>query len=162
MLGAMDEKVRHFLVIVRRKGGVVNTVIANATARALIERSNEEHLKYRFWTFFLGKEFNQKDGASQTCLYNIKAWNSWESKKWNWASFPASNRELCWAVLYSPVTHSQFRPNTSKHTLSPKGSKHVAIAGSSFKQALTATCNSFTRERVKEAFPEWNFVVLFR
>lgn len=48
MLGAMDEKVRHFLVIVRTKGGVVNTVIANATARALIERSNEEHLKYRF------------------------------------------------------------------------------------------------------------------
>ena len=42
----------------------------------------------------------------------------------------------------------------ANHTLSPKGSKHVAIAGSSFKQALTATCNSFTRERVKEAFPE--------
>ena len=45
MLGAMHEKVRHFLMIVRRKGEVVNKVVANAAARALIEGSNEEHLK---------------------------------------------------------------------------------------------------------------------
>ena len=32
MFGAIDEKVRHFLMILRRKGGVVNTVVANATA----------------------------------------------------------------------------------------------------------------------------------
>ena len=45
MLGAIDEKVRHFLMIIRRKGGVVNTVVANATVRVLLGRSHEEHLK---------------------------------------------------------------------------------------------------------------------
>ena len=36
---------QHLVVIVRRKGGPVSTVVANATARAFIERSNEENLK---------------------------------------------------------------------------------------------------------------------
>ena len=45
MLGALDEKVRNFLQIIRRKGGVVNTVVAIATAKALIEKSDQKHLK---------------------------------------------------------------------------------------------------------------------
>ena len=45
MLGTLDEKVRHFLVKLRKKGGVVNTVVAVATAKALITRSDDEHLK---------------------------------------------------------------------------------------------------------------------
>ena len=45
MLGAVDEKVRNFLQIVRRKGGVVNTVVAIATAKAPIEKSDQQHLK---------------------------------------------------------------------------------------------------------------------
>lgn len=35
MLGALDENVRHFLMIVRRKGVVVNTVVGNVTARVI-------------------------------------------------------------------------------------------------------------------------------
>lgn len=39
------KKGRIFLLKLRKKGGVVNTVVAIATAKALIERSDNEHLK---------------------------------------------------------------------------------------------------------------------
>ena len=46
LLGAvLDEKVKHILLVLRKKGGVANTVVAVATAKALIARSNDEHLK---------------------------------------------------------------------------------------------------------------------
>ena len=45
MFGAIDQKVQNFLALLRRKGGVVNTVVANATAQALIDQSEDEHLK---------------------------------------------------------------------------------------------------------------------
>ena len=37
MLGKPDEKVANFLLALRRKGGVVNTVVAIAAAKALIQ-----------------------------------------------------------------------------------------------------------------------------
>ena len=45
LLGNIDEKVKNFQTALRQKGGVVNAVVANATAKALIERRNDEHLK---------------------------------------------------------------------------------------------------------------------
>ena len=46
LLGAvLDEKVKHFLLQLRKKGGVVNAVVVVATAKALIARSSDEHLK---------------------------------------------------------------------------------------------------------------------
>ena len=46
VLGAeLDEKMRHFSLQLRKKGGVVNTVVAVATAKALIARSSDEYLK---------------------------------------------------------------------------------------------------------------------
>ena len=45
MLETVDEKVCNFLQIVRRKGGVVNSIVAIATAKALIAKSDLEHLK---------------------------------------------------------------------------------------------------------------------
>ena len=47
LLGTIDEKVKNFFFALRQKGGVVNTVVAMAiaTAKALIERSKDEHLK---------------------------------------------------------------------------------------------------------------------
>ena len=45
MLRTIDEKVRNFLQIIRREGGVVNTVVAIATAKALIARSDQQHFK---------------------------------------------------------------------------------------------------------------------
>ena len=45
MLGTLDEKVKSFLLQLRKKGGVVNCVVTVATAKALISRSSDEHLK---------------------------------------------------------------------------------------------------------------------
>ena len=45
MLETVDEKVSDFLQIVRRKGGVVNSVVAIATAKVLVTKSDLEHLK---------------------------------------------------------------------------------------------------------------------
>ena len=46
LLGAvLDEKVKYFLLQLRKKGDVVNTVVAVATAKALITRNSVEHLK---------------------------------------------------------------------------------------------------------------------
>ena len=45
MLGTLDKKVKTFFHVLRRKGGVVNTVVAVTTAKVLIARSLDEHLK---------------------------------------------------------------------------------------------------------------------
>ena len=45
ILETVDEKLCNFLQIVRRKGGVVNSVVAIATAKALIAKSDLEYLK---------------------------------------------------------------------------------------------------------------------
>ena len=45
MLGLIDEKVKNFLLILIRKGGVVNSAVAIAAAQALIQKSSGEHLK---------------------------------------------------------------------------------------------------------------------
>ena len=45
MLESVDEKVCIFLQIIRRKGGAVNSVVAIATTKALIAKSELEHLK---------------------------------------------------------------------------------------------------------------------
>ena len=46
MIGELlDKQVQEYLCIYRKKGGIVNKVVAVATTKALIERSNLEHLK---------------------------------------------------------------------------------------------------------------------
>ena len=45
LLGTLDETVQKFLIALRKKGGVVNAVVAIAAAKALISKSNNEHLK---------------------------------------------------------------------------------------------------------------------
>ena len=45
LFGSLDEKMQKFLVALRSKGGVVNTNVAIAVAKALIEKSSEESLK---------------------------------------------------------------------------------------------------------------------
>ena len=45
MLETIDVKAQSFLQIIRRKGGVVNTVVAIATAKVLIAQSDQQHLK---------------------------------------------------------------------------------------------------------------------
>ena len=45
LLGSLDEKVQKFLVALRSKEGVVNTITAVALVKALIEKSSDESLK---------------------------------------------------------------------------------------------------------------------
>ena len=45
MLGSVDEKVKNLLLILRQKGGVINSVAAIAAAQALIQKNSDEHLK---------------------------------------------------------------------------------------------------------------------
>ena len=45
---ALNEKVKHFLLQLKEKGGVVNTVMANAVAKVLIARSNAENLIFNW------------------------------------------------------------------------------------------------------------------
>ena len=45
MLGHIDEQMETFLLALCKKGGVVNTMVAVATIKVLIEKSNNEHLK---------------------------------------------------------------------------------------------------------------------
>ena len=42
MLGSLDEKVKNFLMILRRKGGVGNSVVAIAVAQVVIEKSTDD------------------------------------------------------------------------------------------------------------------------
>ena len=41
----IDTKVQEYLNMLRKKGAIVNSVVAIATAKVLIEQSSEEHLK---------------------------------------------------------------------------------------------------------------------
>ena len=66
----MNEKVKTFLRVLERKGGVVNTVVSVATAKALIGRSQDEHLKCldldsSYWAKSL---FRRMGFTKQTCI----------------------------------------------------------------------------------------------
>ena len=70
MFGTLDAKVQIFLHVLRRKGGVVNTIVAIATAKTLIARSQDEHLKCidlesTSWAKSLFKRMGFK---KQTCI----------------------------------------------------------------------------------------------
>ena len=76
MLGSIDEKVKNFLLILRRKGRVVNSVVAIAAAQALIQKSSDEHLKCidlvsSSWT----QSLLLKDGFCQTNAHHRQARN---------------------------------------------------------------------------------------
>ena len=45
IIGKLDENVKNVLFALHCKGGVVKTVVAIAAAKALIQKSNKEHLK---------------------------------------------------------------------------------------------------------------------
>ena len=70
LLGTLDKKVKTFPHVFRRKGGMVNTVLAVATAKPLTARSPDEHLKCldlnsSYWTKSL---FTRLGFTKQTCI----------------------------------------------------------------------------------------------
>ena len=146
MLGAIDQKVQNFLAILRRKGGVVNTVVANATAQALIDQSEDEHLKNinlgsSSWAKSL---FHRMGFVKRTCTTSkpeIPEKAKMEAKLLYQHQIVSYVEECSIPpplIVNFDQTPLKFAP-VANRTLSAKGSKHVAITGSSFKQAITAT-----------------------
>ena len=80
LLGAvLDEKIKHFSLQLRKKGGVVNTVVAVAAAKALIARSSDEHLKLTdlestTWAMSLFKLMGFCKRAATTSKPEIQNW----------------------------------------------------------------------------------------
>ena len=146
MLGTLDEKVKNFIYVLRRKGAVVNTVVAVATAKALIARSSDEHLKCldlesSYWAKSLFRRMGFVKRACTTSKPEIPEQALKEAKLLfqhqivdliDRHSIPFS------LIMNFDQTPLKYAP-AANQTLSKKGSKHVAIKGSSFKQAITAT-----------------------
>ena len=146
MLGDLDEKIKKFLMAVRKKGGVVNTVVANAAANALIEKSGEEHLQGMDLTKFswakslfcrmgfvkraatTGRpEITEGARKEAELIFHHEIVSKIEKYK-----IPHS------MVINIDQTPSKYAPVSSR-TLAPRNSKHVSIFGSSDKRAITAT-----------------------
>ena len=146
MLETVDEKVCNFLQIVRRKGGVVNSVVAIATAKVLVTKSDLEHLKAldlenSSWTKSLFRRTGFVRRAKTTSKPEILERAKNEAalilhhqivdlvEKYQISSSMLINIDQT-PLKYAPV---------SNQTMAQKGSKHVAIKGSSYKNAITAT-----------------------
>ena len=123
LLGAvLDEKVKHFLLQLRKKGGVVNTVAAAATAKALTARSSDEHLFVQ--PLLQNQKFQNWLNEKRNYFYNIKV------EKY---VIPHS---MIWNFDQTP---SKFA-HVSNRTLDIRGTSHIAIAGMSYiKQNFSGT-----------------------
>ena len=146
MLGCLDEKVQSFLHVLKRKGGVVNTVVAVATAKALIARNEYEHLKCldldsSFWAKSLFRRMGFKKRTCTTSKPEIPELAKKEAKlifQHQIAEVVERHSIPLPLVMNFDQTPLKHAP-VANQTLSRKGSKHVAIKGQSFKQAITAT-----------------------
>ena len=137
LLGAvLDEKVKHFLLQLRKKGGVVNAVVVVATAKALIARSSDEHLKLKLttWPKSLFKRTAFCKRTTTTSKPEIPGLAKREAKlllQWQ-----AANLVEKYAIPHSMImnfdqTPSKFAPVSSR-ALEIRGTSHVTIAGMSY------------------------------
>ena len=144
-------KTWNFLHVLRRKGGVVNTVVVVATAEAFVVWSKNEHLKCinLDTSYGLGLGFTKRAGYSRI------------GKKRSEANISTSNRWSCGTLFYSIAlsltmnfdqTSLKYAPVTNQ-TLSKKGLKHVALKRLSFWQSIT--CNSGINFAINTAHLWW-------
>ena len=175
MLGHLDEKIKTFLLALRKKGGVVNTVVAIATATALIEKSDDEHLKVidldrSSWAKSLFRRMGFVKRAATTARPEIPAGARKEAEllfhheivsKVEKHKIPHS------MIINIDQTPSKFAP-VATCTLAEKNSKHISIFGSSDKKAITATFGiTFTNKflpmqliyggKTSQSFPKFKF-----
>ena len=137
LLGAvLDEKVKHFLLQLRKKGGVVNAVVVVATAKALIARSSDEHLKLKLttWPKSLFKRTGFCKRTTTTSKPEIPGLAKREAKLL--LQCQAANLVEKYAIPHSMImnfdqTPSKFAPVSSR-ALEIRGTSHVTIAGMSY------------------------------
>ena len=146
LLGTIDEKVKNFLFTLRQKGGVVNTVVAIATAKAFIERSKDEHLKlidlescYRAKSLFRRMGFVKRASTTSRPEIPYGARKEAELIFHHDIAYKVEKFQIPESLIINiDQTLSKFAPASSR-TLAKKNSKHVSIAGLSYKKAITAT-----------------------
>ena len=146
LLGNLDETVKKFLIALRKKGGVINTVVANATAKALISKSENEHLKAidlksSSWAKSLFKRMGFVKRACTTGRPEIPAGTGKEAELMfhhQIVTLVEKYNILPLLIINIDQTPCKYAP-VSSHTMAEKCSKHIAITGSTYKQAITAT-----------------------
>ena len=146
MLRTFDEKVKTFLHVLRKNGGVVNTVVAVVTAKSLIARNPNEHLKrLDLDSSYCAKSlFRRIDFTKQTCITS-KPEIQELAKKEAKLMFHHQIADLVERHSIPPSLLINFDKTSIKYlpivsqTLSRKGSKHVAIKSLAFKKPITAT-----------------------
>ena len=158
--------------VLRRKGGVVNTVVAIATAKALIARSQDEHLKCtdleptsRAKSLF--KRMGFKKRTCTTSKPEIPELAKKEAKlifQHQIADHVERHSIPSSLIMNFDQTLLKYAP-VANQTLARKGTKHVVVKGQSFKKAITVSfginfsmkflrCSLFTGVKLKGVFPK--------
>ena len=147
----INEKIMKYLHTIRKKGGVVNTVVAIAIAHALIAKSEDKNVKVldlekTSWTksvfhqmrFVKRSATNGKpvipDGAKKEAglLYHHQKYHHQIIMFVEEHDIPSS------LVMNFDQTPLKYAP-VSSQTLAKQGSKYVSISGATYRTSLTAT-----------------------
>ena len=146
LLGDIDEMVQRFLHALRRKGGVVNVVVARSVAKALVKRSRKRELEVldldgRSWVQSLFRRMGFVRRTATTSKVEIPEGARKEAEVTYFlkiVSVIEKHKIPKSMVLNLDQTPLKYAP-CSRQTLAKNNSKHVAIAGSSYKQEITGT-----------------------
>ena len=146
LLGEIDEMVQRFLEPLRKKGGVVNAVVAKSVAKALVKRSGKKDLEVldldgRWWIQSLFRRMGFVRRAATTSKVEIPERAKKEAEMvylYKIVSMVEKYQIPKSMILNLDQTPLKFAPY-SRHTLEKRNEKHVAISGTSYKQAITGT-----------------------
>ena len=138
--------VERFLHALRRNGGVVNDDVARSVAKALVKRSGKRELEVldldgRSWVQSLFRRMGFVGRTATTSKVEISEGARKEAEVTYLHKIVSSiekHKISKSMVLNSYQTPLKYAP-CSRQTLAKKISKHVAIAGSSYKQVITGT-----------------------
>ena len=146
MLESVDEKICIFLQIIRRKGGAVNSVVAIATTKVLIAKSDLEHLKALDLSNFLWTKIPFRRMGS---VRRVKTTSKPEkpNRPKNEAALILHHQIFNLVEKYqipsSMLINIDETPlkyaSVSNQRIAPKGSKYIVVEGSTYKNAITAT-----------------------
>ena len=133
-------------MILRRKGGVVNSVVAIAAAQALIQKSSDEHLKCidlvsSSWTQSLFRRMGFVRRMRTTDKPEIPDRAVKEAKllfQHQIVSIVEDDEIPESLIMNSDQAPLKYAP-VSNSTLVKKGSKHILITGGAFKESIPET-----------------------
>ena len=146
MLGEINEMVQRFLLAVRKKGGVVNAVVARSVAKALVKRSGKKELEVidldsRWWiqSLFCRMHFVRRTATTSKIEIAKGAKKEAELTFLHRIVLTIEKYKIPKSMILNLDQASLKYAPCSPQTLAPKNSKHVAISGASSKKAITGT-----------------------